>query len=101
MTENQKKALVIKGNHQIYLGRDLNDPMGLFVEIADLDECIPSTSNNEYYTIPDYTPDWLYEILEVFGYGKTFDEAMESVFEFSDENTIEEIKGICDVIIEL
>ena len=71
MTERQKKAIALKGDHKIYYERDLNDPMGFIAAIANLDECISQPDGS--YLFPDSTPDWLYDVLEALGYMTTFE----------------------------
>lgn len=95
--ERLENALKLKGNHKIYFCRIPDCPEGDIenaAEVADLSECI---KNGETWTIPDpdHTPDWLYDIIDLF----SGCELMESVFEFSDEETLNEFKEICDVII--
>jgi hypothetical protein len=101
MTEKQERALKIKGSNKIYFGRERSNPIGLVCEIADLSMCTPPEPGETFWTIPYETPDWLHEVLEIFGLGYTFDELQESVFDFEDLSDIDEIKGICDIIIEV
>ena len=118
LTERQKKALVIKGTHKIYFEDDTRDYQKFvktgeidkerFEEIknvrvvADLDEVeivsmteIPDGYNGRAF-IPDYTPDWLYDILDLWTVG----EFMESIFEFASKEDADEFKAICDVVNE-
>ena len=118
LTERQKKALELKGNHKIYFEDDTRDNEKLlkageideddFEErknirvVADLDEVdilsmeeIPEDCDGRAI-IPDYTPDWLYDILDLWDYG----EDMESIFEFESKEDADEFKAICDVVNE-
>jgi hypothetical protein len=95
--ERKQKALEIKGDRKIYFEREPDAPeefgeMGIVVDIADLSDCY---NDGGRWIIPDRTPDWLYDLADLYG----FCELMESVFEFEDEETVEEFKEICDVII--
>ncbi len=70
--------------------------------IADLDEVeiismteAPKNLDGRAY-IPDHTPSWLYEILELWD----VDEEMESVFLFNSKEDADEFKAICDVVNE-
>lgn len=95
--ERKQRALEIKGDRKIYFERELNAPkelgeMGIVVYIADLSDCY---NDEGRWIIPDSTPDWLYDLADLYG----FCELMESVFEFEDEETVEEFKEICDIIV--
>ena len=118
LTERQKKARALKGNHKIYFEDDTKDNQR-FLEygeidedrfeeiknvrvIADLDEVeiismteIPDEYDGRAF-IPDYTPDWLYDILDLW----TVSEFMESMFEFASKEDADEFKAICDVVNE-
>ena len=118
LTERQKKALELKGDHKIYFEDDTRDNQrfleageideGRFEEIknvrvvADLDEVeivsmeeIPDGYDGRAF-IPDYTPDWLYDILNLWTVG----EFMESIFDFASKEDADEFKAICDVVNE-
>ena len=118
LTERQKKALALTGNHKIYFEDDTRDNQRFleygeidedrFEEIknvrvvADLDEVeiismteIPDEYDGRAF-IPDYTPDWLYDILDLWTVG----EFMESMFDFASKEDADEYKAICDVINE-
>ena len=118
LTERQKKALELKGDHKIYFEDDTRDnekrleageidedDFADFVNVrvvADLDEVdilsmeeIPEDCDGRAI-IPDYTPDWLYDILDLWDYG----EVMESIFEFESKEDADEFKAICDVVNE-
>ena len=96
--ERKQRALEIKGNRKIYFNRELDAPeefgeLGMIVvDIADFSDCY---NEGDRWIIPDRTPDWLYDLADLYG----FCELMESVFEFDDEETVEEFKEICDVIV--
>lgn len=116
LTERQKKALELKGNHKIYFEDDTRDnekrleageiDEDYFLDfenvriIANLDEVEIMTETPEngvgLARIPDYTPDWLYDILELWDCG----EFMESMFEFENKEDADEFKAICDVVNE-
>ena len=118
LTERQKKALELKGNHKIYFEDDTKDNQrcleigkidkDLFEEIknvrviADLNEVeiismgeTPEDCDGRA-VIPDYTPEWLYDILDLWTVG----EFMESMFEFASKEDADELKAICDVVNE-
>jgi len=95
--ERKQRALEIKGGKKIYFNREPNaqeefGKVGIVVDIADLSDCY---NYGDRWIIPDRTPDWLYDLADLYG----FCELMESVFEFKDEETVEEFKEICDVIV--
>ena len=103
--ERKEEALKLKGDHKIFLCILEDYPEGDIenaAEIADLSECIePGKSNfleegDNRWTIPDYTPDWLYDIIDLYGGC----ELMESIFEFDSKETIKELAEICDVVIK-
>ena len=118
LTERQKKALALKGNHKIYFEDDTRDNQR-FLEygeidedrfeeiknvrvIADLDEVeiismteIPDEYDGRAF-IPDYTPAWLNKILLLWNVG----EFSESMFEFWSKEDADEFKAICDVVNE-
>ena len=118
LTERQKKALALKGNHKIYFEDDTRDNQR-FLEygeidedrfeeiknvrvIADLDEVeiISMTETPEdgvgRARIPDHTPAWLNKILLLWNVG----EFSESMFEFWSKEDADEFKAICDVVNE-
>ena len=118
MTDRQKHALELKGDHKIYYEDDTADNKKLF-DAGELDESIfkdtelvrtiadlsevrvvsmtekPEDLDGRAY-IPDWTPDWLYKILELWDAC----EFMESMFEFASKEDADEFKAICDVINE-
>ena len=110
LTERQKRALEIKNrNHKkIYLQvvEDDEDWEGYdnLCIVTDLGEFVDEDEyDNEYfdpedycdmYGIPDWTPDWLYEILDLWDAG----EEMESYFTFESREDVEEFKKICDAV---
>ena len=118
LTDRQKKALELKGNHKIYFEDDTRDNQKFLVAgeidkerfeeiknvrvVADLDEVeivsMEETSEdcNGRAIIPDYTPEWLYDILDLWTVG----EFMESMFEFWSKEDADEFKAICDVVNE-
>jgi len=98
MTERQNKALEIKGNHKIYLQEteDIFFNKRLTV-VMDLDDPkVKLDEENIADVLCDHTPDWLYEILELFNAG----EEMESAFTFNESN-LSELKEICDIVHEV
>ena len=64
------------------------------VEIVSMEE-IPDGYDGRAF-IPDYTPDWLYDILDLW----TVSEFMESIFDFASKEDADEFKAICDVVNE-
>ena len=118
LTERQKKALALKGNHKIYFEDDTRDNQRFleygeidedrFEEIknvrvvADLDEVeiismteIPDEYDGRAF-IPDYTPDWLADIISLWSpYGFA-----DSMFDFASKEDADEFKAICDVVNE-
>ena len=116
LTERQKEALKIKGNHKIYFENPEADAVanGWTEEeaeenwlrtriVCDADEVEVQTRSSKWPDyingrayIPDWTPDWLYDILDLWDAGQ----AMESYFEFNSEEDIEEFKAICDDVNE-
>lgn len=118
LTERQKKALAIKGDHKIYFEDDTKDNQRFLEDeeinedrfeeiknvrvVADLDEVeiisIGETPEDcdSRAVIPDYTPDWLYDILDLWTVG----EFMESMFDFASKEDADEFKVICDVVNE-
>ena len=119
LTDRQKKALELKGDHKIYyednrkdyqkfvetgeIDEDYLDDFEMNVRIvADLDEVdiISMTETPEdgvgRARIPDYTPAWLNKILFLWGVG----EFAESMFEFWSKEDVDEFKAICDVVNE-
>ena len=118
LTDRQKKALELKGNHKIYFEDDTRDNEKFlaageidedrFEEIknvrvvADLDEVeiismteIPDEYDGRAF-IPDYTPDWLADIISLWSPGGF----MESMFDFASKEDADEFKAICDVVNE-
>ena len=118
LTERQKKALALKGNHKIYFEDDTRDNQRFleygeidedrFEEIknvrvvADLDEVeiismteIPDEYDGRAF-IPDYTPDWLADIISLWSPYSFAD----SMFDFASKEDADEFKTICDVVNE-
>lgn len=118
LTERQKKALELKGDHKIYYEDNTKDYQK-FVEtgeieedylddfenvriVANLDEVdiIFMTETPEdgvgRARIPDHTPAWLNKILLLWNVG----EFAESMFEFWSKEDADEFKAICDVVYE-
>ena len=94
---NKEEALKLKGDHKIYLCILEDYPEGGIynaAEVADLSECIEPEKEGESWGIPDHTPDWLYDILELY----SGCELMESIFEFDSKEIIAELSEICDVV---
>ena len=118
LTERQKKALELKGDHKIYfedstadnskavaegeMDQDQADDFLLWRTIADLDETdVVSTDGKPDYLdgrayVPDWTPDWLYNILNLWDAC----EEMESIFSFGSKEDADEFKEICDLVNE-
>ncbi len=116
LTDRQKLALTLKGDHSIYFENPEGDAVknGWTEEeaeenfhltriVCDADEVDVQTRKPKWPSyldgrayIPDWTPDWLYDILELWDAG----ESMESYFEFESEADIEEFKAICDDVNE-
>lgn len=83
----------LKGDHKIGIRIPkyeelLDNPKGVYVCDAESEEW------NDGY-IPDYTPDWLYKILEELHY----DEIMESYFSFENASDLVLMMSIVDEII--
>ena len=96
--ERKEEALKLKGNHKIYYcPEEDHQEYGIenAAEVADLSECERPEEHGDRWTIPDFTPDWLYEILDLYG-GV---ELMESIFTFPDKQTMKEFEEICDVVL--
>ena len=114
MTPRQEKALKLKGSHKIYyedqtadakkeFGSDYDDTYMKNVRIVtDLEKTdVVSTTgwDQGFYgraKIPDWTPDWLYEILDLWDTS----EFMESLFEFASKEDADEFRAICDFVNE-
>ena len=118
LTDRQKKALELKGDHKIYyedntkdhqksvetgeIDEDYLDGFENVRIVADLDEVdiMYTTETPEDCVgragIPDYTPEWLYDILDLWTVG----EFMESMFDFASKEDADEFKAICDVVNE-
>ena len=109
-----EEALKIKQNRKIYMEPQYNDmvkawgedevdeDMKLCAVVADLKKVQvesrtgwPDYLDGRAY-IPDWTPNWLYDIVELFGAGWS----MESIAEFPDEETMEAFKQVCDDVNE-
>ena len=119
MTERQKKALELKGNHRIFLFREAmyvkailggtlsktgNEELLSAYDIVDADEVNMTEEkakdwkeNPDHLIIPDYTPDWLRNVVDCFD---NVYEEFESLFNFPDDDTIREFKEICDFVID-
>ena len=118
LTDRQKKALELKGDHKIYYEDNTKDYQK-FVETGEIDEdyldgfenvrivanleeveIISMTETPEDGVgrayIPDYTPAWLNKILLLWNVG----EFSESMFEFWSKEDADEFKAICDVVNE-
>ena len=118
LTDRQKKALELKGDHKIYYEDNTKDYQK-FVETGEIDEdyldgfenvrivanldevdIISMTETPEDCVgrayIPDYTPAWLNKILLLWNVG----EFSESMFEFWSKEDADEFKVICDVVNE-
>ena len=118
LTARQQEALQIKGDHKIYfedgtadyakavadgeMDQETADDFLLFRTIADLDEVEiistdgkPDDLDGRAY-IPDWSPDWLYDILDLFDAC----EEMESIFSFGSKEDADEFKEICDFVNE-
>ena len=94
--DRKEEALKLKGSHKLYINilKDCPDEDTInSAEVADLSDC---TKQGGRWLIPDYTPDWLYDIIDLYGGC----ELMESVFEFDSKETIKELSEICDVVIK-
>ena len=118
LTDRQKKALELKGDHKIYYEDNTKDYQQ-FVETGEIDEnyldgfenvrivanldeveIISTTETPKDCVgrayIPDYTPAWLNKILLLWNVG----EFSESMFEFWSKEDADEFKAICDVVNE-
>ena len=118
LTERQKKALELKGDHKIYFEDDTRDnekrleageidedDFADFVNVrvvADLEEVdilsmeeVPEDCDGRAI-IPDYTPDWLADIISLWSPGSF----MDSMFNFASKEDADEFKAICDVVNE-
>lgn len=114
LTERQKKALKLKGDHEIYYEDDrrfakeagysqkeLEEAENWRI-ITDLEETdVVSTTGfpeglNGCAYIPDFTPHWLYKIIRLWDCY----EIQESKFEFDSEADANEFKAICDFVVE-
>ena len=118
LTERQKKALELKGDHKIYYEDNTKDYQK-FVETGEIDEdylddfenvrivadlgevdIMSTTETPEDCVgrarISDHTPAWLNKILLLWNVG----EFAESMFKFWSKEDADEFKAICDVVNE-
>ena len=106
MTQRQQQALRIMGDHSIFFAfanfESDPDDENIFI-VADLDSVLEENGIDDIddldiddFAIPDYSPDWLYDVMSLFD----ADEYVESFFQFQNEDDVEEFKEICDFVLD-